>query len=156
RVLEELGAAHLRHALVRHDDGDVVRGEQLEPARAALGGENAEILAVVVAKGSQDVGFVVDDEHLEIVVVQCHGAAPYLPAFATLSSERACRVGTRIRTVVPAPGEVSSSIAPPCAVTTWWLIARPRPVPPPTSLVVKNGSKTRSTTSGGIPGPSSR
>ena len=27
RPLEELGAAHLRHALIRHDHGDVVRRE---------------------------------------------------------------------------------------------------------------------------------
>src|ERR1700682_3835313 len=32
---------------------------------------------------------------------------------------------------------------------------RPSPVPLPTSLVVKNGSKTRSRTSGGIPKPGS-
>src|SRR3954452_7174534 len=34
-------------------------------------------------------------------------------------------------------------------------VASPRPVPWPTSLVVKNGSKSRSRTSSGIPGPSS-
>ena len=31
--------------------------------------------------------------------------------------------------------------------------ARPSPVPSPSGLVVKNGSKTRGTTSAGIPGP---
>ncbi len=35
-------------------------------------------------------------------------------------------------------------------------MSRPSPVPSPTGLVVKNGSKTRSRTSGGTPGPVSR
>ena len=34
-----------------------------------------------------------------------------------------------------------------------WQIASPRPVPAPTSLVVKNGSNTRAWTSGVIPEP---
>src|SRR5437660_841280 len=34
-----------------------------------------------------------------------------------------------------------------------WQIDRPRPVPSPTSLVVKNGSKMRSRMAGSMPGP---
>src|SRR5207247_1385433 len=46
--------------------------------------------------------------------------------------------------------------APLRAASTPWLMASPSPVPPPTSLVVKNGSKMRPTTSGAMPTPSSR
>ena len=54
------------------------------------------------------------------------------------------------------PGSESSVSEPSWRSTTMRrAVARPRPVPCPTSLVVKNGSKTRSRTSGGIPGPSS-
>ena len=35
-------------------------------------------------------------------------------------------------------------MCPPCATMMLWLTARPKPVPLPPDLVVKNGSKTRS------------
>src|SRR5262249_10137727 len=107
-ALEELGTAHLRHALVRHDDGDVVLREQLEPARAALGREDVEVLAVVVAKGAQDVGLVVDDEHGKFVVVQRHGALSICPRLrrcqvtAPAGPARGC--GPWSRPPAPSPG----------------------------------------------------
>src|SRR4029450_6314254 len=154
-ALEELGAAHLWHALVGHDDGHVGSRQELQPARAALRGEDVELLPVVEAEGPQDVRLVIDDEHGIVVVVDGHGAASYPPALATLSRDL-CPAGMLISTVAPAPGVLSTSMRPPCAVTTWWLIASPRPVPRPTSFVVKNGSKMWSRTSGTMPGPSSR
>ena len=58
--------------------------------------------------------------------------------------------------VVPCPGVLSTVIAPPCSVMMPCTTARPKPVPSPTSLVVKNGSKMRSRTSGAMPCPVSR
>src|SRR3954447_9243778 len=52
------------------------------------------------------------------------------------------------------PGRDSTLMSPWCLFTTIRQeMSRPRPVPSPTALVVKNGSKIRPTTSGGIPGP---
>src|SRR6185312_11950879 len=46
---------------------------------------------------------------------------------------------------------------PPCCLTMMsWLIERPRPVPSPAGLVVKNGLKILSFKSGGMPVPLSR
>ena len=43
--------------------------------------------------------------------------------------------------VVPAPGPLSTAILPPCASMIPCVTAKPNPVPCPTSLEVKNGSK---------------
>src|SRR5262249_23343164 len=54
-------------------------------------------------------------------------------------------------------GCVSTSIVPPCCLTTMsWLIDSPSPVPSPAGFVVKNGLKIFSLTSGGMPVPLSR
>src|SRR5277367_4543682 len=58
---------------------------------------------------------------------------------------------------VNAPGSVSTSKVPPCCLTTMSKLKdRPRPVPSPAGLVVKNGSKIFALTSLGIPVPLSR
>src|SRR5262245_44911171 len=58
---------------------------------------------------------------------------------------------------VNSPGCVSTSIAPACCLTMMsWLMERPRPVPSPVGLVVKNGSNIFSFTSGMMPVPLSR
>ena len=54
---------------------------------------------------------------------------------------------------VPPPSRSSSSRWPPWSWTMPWTIARPMPEPRPTSLVVKNGSKMRARTGGGMPAP---
>ena len=56
----------------------------------------------------------------------------------------------------PCPGVLCTVTAPPWWVTMPWTTARPIPVPSPTPLVVKNGSKICSITPGGIPWPVSR
>ena len=62
--------------------------------------------------------------------------------------------GKSTRNVVPTPGADSDvDTRPPQVCTRCQTVARPRPVPRPTSLVVKNGSKMRSSTSRGIPTP---
>src|SRR6476659_5159362 len=53
------------------------------------------------------------------------------------------------------PGPSPTSIEPPAVVTRCLQTARPRPVPAPAALVVKNGSNTRARSGGGTPGPSS-
>ena len=65
--------------------------------------------------------------------------------------------GRTILISVNSPGCVSTSIDPPCCLTmTSWLMDRPSPVPSPAGLVVKNGLKIFSFTSGGMPVPLSR
>ena len=55
--------------------------------------------------------------------------------------------------VEPSPGVLSTLMAPPCLSMMEKQIERPSPVPTPTPLVVKPGSKIRACTSAGIPGP---
>jgi hypothetical protein len=58
---------------------------------------------------------------------------------------------------VNSPGSLSTSIEPACCLTMMsWLMERPRPVPSPVGLVVKNGLKIFSFTSGAMPVPLSR
>jgi hypothetical protein len=65
--------------------------------------------------------------------------------------------GNTILNSVKIPGSVSTSMLPPCCLTTMsWLIDRPSPVPSPEGLVVKNGLNIFSLTSSGIPMPLSR
>jgi hypothetical protein len=53
--------------------------------------------------------------------------------------------GSVKRKVVPAPGSLSTPMAPPFASTMPWAMARPRPAPPTVpSRVLQNRSKTRS------------
>ena len=61
--------------------------------------------------------------------------------------------GRRTVKRVPLPGSLSTRMWPPLWWTMPWTVARPRPVPLPRSLVVKNGSKRCSSTSGGMPVP---
>ncbi len=57
--------------------------------------------------------------------------------------------------VAPWPRAERKRILPPCSLMMPWQIDRPRPVPSPSALVVKKGSKTRACSSSGMPGPSS-
>ena len=61
--------------------------------------------------------------------------------------------GSQTWKVVPLPGWVFTWMKPPWLLTMPWTVERPRPVPWPMILVVKNGSKIRSTISGGMPLP---
>src|SRR5439155_21724240 len=72
---------------------------------------------------------------------------------AFLSAEAS---GRRMINVVPRPTPVSKAMVPPCLSTsTECAIAKPCPVPLPTPLVVKNGSKIRPRMPSGIPPPES-
>ena len=56
-------------------------------------------------------------------------------------------------TVVPRPISDSIFTVPPDCFANPYTMLRPRPVPRPPVFVVKNGSNTRATTSGGMPLP---
>ena len=61
--------------------------------------------------------------------------------------------GRMTRKRVPWPGMLSTSSRPPWSWTMPWVMLRPSPVPSPTPLVVKNGSKIWGRTSSGMPQP---
>ena len=61
--------------------------------------------------------------------------------------------GNSMVKVVPTPSSLSTVIVPPCSLTMPKLMAKPRPVPCPTSLVVKKGSKIRPRSSSRMPWP---
>src|SRR5512138_530627 len=64
-------------------------------------------------------------------------------------------VGKARVTVVPLPGVDSKERLPPCSLMMPAETERPRPVPPLSRLVVKNGSVRRDRCSGSMPTPSS-
>ena len=71
---------------------------------------------------------------------------------AVLPRRRPRRAGRETRNSVR-PGADSTSISASLWLTRRRTMSRPRPVPLPTGLVVKNGSKMRSRISAGMPGP---
>ena len=76
-----------------------------------------------------------------------------IDAVRDTAAGRTGAMGRVTRMVVPSPTLLSTAMAPPMLVTISWQTARPRPVPRPMGLVVKNGSKMRVRFSGGIPAP---
>jgi hypothetical protein len=56
-------------------------------------------------------------------------------------------------TVVPRPASDAMVTMPPDCFANPYTMLNPRPLPVPAVLVVKNGSNTRDTTSGGMPVP---
>src|SRR5213079_1818011 len=96
-----------------------------------------------LGKRLQQSRVVVDDENVQ----RCHGAEVYFVSGPAS--------GRWIRNVAPSPGVLATEIVPPCSLTIPYVMDRPRPVPFPTSLVVKNGSKILCSRPGGIPGPES-
>jgi hypothetical protein len=55
--------------------------------------------------------------------------------------------------VLPCSRMLCTSMAPPASATMAYTNDRPRPVPRPTSLVVKNGSKMRESVAASMPDP---
>src|SRR5271169_455859 len=98
------------------------------------------------------------DERFQIRLVVDHEdrrghATPPLPPPAAGIIAR----GNVTMNSVNTPGSVSTSKVPPCCLTTMSKLSdRPRPVPSPAGLVVKNGSKILARISPGIPVPLSR
>ena len=109
-----------------------------------------------VAQGPHQFDLVVHDEQAAARVCDWHGILPVgLVRSQVVSAARrhSCpvRTGRVTRTVVPSPDRLSISRVPWCCRTIRRQMARPRPVPFPSSLVVKNGSVTRLRCSGGMP-----
>src|SRR5690606_17747657 len=129
-----------RHALGHADVGDHVRkgvsALELLQGLAPVPG-HGDLVTVIGERA-------LDDEAQVVLVLHEQHVQRAHPASGT---------GRRITTVAPLPGELTSSTPPPDwdAKPNTWL--RPRPLPLPTSLVVKNGSKTRVWFSAGMPGP---
>jgi hypothetical protein len=63
--------------------------------------------------------------------------------------------GTPRRNLEPLPTSLSTVMVPPWAVTMTLQFERPSPIPRPTTLFVKKGSKIRSRRAGSMPVPSS-
>ena len=128
--------------------------------------------ATVVSQMTMSGAIVWESATAASAVAACDTCSPSSPAAArsTCASTRrlhdkrtpAPRLGERSRLgCVPAAsaesarptGESTSDSVPPCDDAMPSEIERPRPVPSPTSRVVKNGSKIRPRSSGLIPGP---
>ena len=61
--------------------------------------------------------------------------------------------GRKTRKMVPLPTTLSTAICPPDCVTMPYAVDKPRPVPLPATLVVKNGSKMRARVAASMPEP---
>ncbi|MFO0673827.1 MAG: hypothetical protein U0235_30110 [Polyangiaceae bacterium] len=70
------------------------------------------------------------------------GDAAAAGAAAAGTSRGLSAAGRSMKKVEPSPTALSNVIRPPSPRTTWAAVVSPRPVPTPTGLVVKNGSKT--------------
>src|SRR5688500_19790047 len=78
--------------------------------------------------------------------------APPTPPDAAASAG-ACMAGRQTVNVEPAPGALVTATRPPLCVTMPYTVDRPRPVPLPGPLVVKNGSNTRACVAASMPVP---
>src|SRR3954453_2384570 len=105
----------------------------------------AQVASKMLAEHALDIRFVIDDHNI--------GTQFESPAFFCNFVVR----GSVITNSVKTPGSVSTSILPPCCLTMMsCVIERPRPVPSPAGLVVKNGLNIFPLTSSGMPVPLSR
>src|SRR5205807_10092587 len=131
------------HALVGEHRGDSFAAQALERLLRAGEDLDPKFLPVGALKDESVLRFVVDvdDERLNCVA---HAAAPdcFLVAASGSSMRNAAPLGTSRRRKTP-----------PWRSTIMRDMVRPRPVPLPGALVVKNGSKMRSRASLGTPGP---
>src|SRR5262245_17933875 len=148
---QHLRPAHSRHVDVRQDQQGISDRlcalQRLRCGTCELHDEapGAHVAAELLAKQVFDVGFVVDKD------VGAQLLCP--PASACTGMTR----GNVMMNSVKEPGSVTTSIIPPCCFTMMsWLIDSPSPVPSPAGFVVKNGWKTFSLISGGMPIPLSR
>jgi hypothetical protein len=131
-VLAQLEAGHALHVEIGDDDVDIVLGQRRDRVRAAAERHDVEAALLEAELDEIDhLALVVDDKHFRHEV----------PA------------GRYTVNVEPLPGVETTSIHPPCSRTMPHVTLSPRPVPSPTSFVVKNGSKIRSRVASSIPVP---
>src|SRR5262249_8988206 len=143
-LLEQREPVHDRHLDVAHDRVVVDLPDPLERVRRRLRGVDLDPLRAEADRRRQRL------EERDVVVDEQDPRLVHRSGSSGLSPPEA---GTSTMNVAPPPGVGESEISPPCSLTMLYVIESPRPVPVPTSFVVKNGSKTREAMSAGIPGP---
>src|SRR5262249_27866346 len=132
-TVTEIDPARTAHVEIRHDDVEVVFRELIE---RLVGGHAIDDVDPALSKREHDGlthGLIVVDEQN-----RRHARSSF---------------GRCTRNVLPFPISDSTSMNPLCSVTMPYATDKPRPVPPPTSFVVKNGSKMRLRCSSEIPTP---
>src|SRR6266480_101577 len=141
---QERKTVHARHPDIGDDRVVVPGGDPLKRRRGRVGRVYRDPIHSEperLGKRLQQSRVVVDDEDVR----RCHGADVYFVSGPAS--------GSWIRNVAPSPGVLATEIVPPCSLTIPYVMDKPRPVPFPTSLVVKNGSKIRRSSPDGIPCP---
>src|SRR5436190_5799763 len=141
---QERKTVHARHPDIGDDRVVVPGGDPLERRCGRVGRVYRDPIHSEperLGKRLQQSRVVVDDEDVR----RCHGADVYFVSGPAS--------GRWIRNVAPSPGVLATEIVPPCSLTIPYVLDKPRPVPFPTSLVVKNGSKIRRSSPDGIPCP---
>src|SRR3989454_370256 len=139
---QERETVHARHPDIGDDRVVVAGGDPVERRHCRVGRVHRDPIHSEperLGKRLQQSRVVVDNENVQ----RCHGAE------VSLSAGK----GNWMRNVAPSPGVLTIEIVPPCSLTIPYVMDKPRPVPFPTSLVVKNGSKIRCSSPDGIPCP---
>ena len=150
---EQLDAGHSRHPLIRDDDVErsLLRADPRVVARRRV--FHPAFAAQRAREELDGAALVVHDENRRAARLHGFGSAP-----PGVRLSRAQRVGTRgelDRKQLPRPISLRTRRRPEWRATIPNEIARPSPVPRPTSFVVKNGSKIWSRRSAAMPQPSS-
>src|SRR4029450_1405367 len=87
-------------------------------------------------------------KRLEQPVVLVHDENPRVHSPASSASN-----GNSSSKIAPFPDRLRTVIWPPCSCTMLYAIESPRPLPEPSSFVLKNGSKMRCSGPGSMPAP---
>ena len=142
QLAQKLRAGHVRHALIDQEQRDrraaalqLARG--VERLRRRLRGDDPVVLTVALPQIALDRA-----QHFVIVVDGQDDGLGHQARDLSRLTRWSGDAGSVTQNSVP-PGPVCTSIAPWCRWTMRRAMSRPRPVPWPTSLVVKNGSKMR-------------
>src|SRR5215469_17629324 len=141
RKFEQLRAVHSRHTHVGYDYIVRLRLELLDCERGICDKRHLPFRAGAIQTAAQ-------------ALEKCRLIVNEQDLLHDLPPDARPPIGKRSIMRVPRPTKLSAASVPPCFSTTIErAIARPCPVPLPTSLVVKKGSKIRSRFSGGMPQP---
>ena len=163
-VIVELHAGAARHLEVGDDDREV--GLRRRAARESVGAVGRFVHLPSASREEAlerraNRRLVVDDQHAR-AAGRLRGVARTTPERwpDSASSMRAGALdrqddGEARAAAFRWPQRFSAVIRPPICCTMPSVTERPSPVPSPTGFVVKNGSKMRSITAGGMPGPES-
>src|ERR1700722_1460556 len=142
RFRQKLAAGQLGHPLVGQNYRDL-RVPQKLPRCGGVGADHHfEIVFQQIVDRFQNLRLIVHHEHSWFTHLRRHAVAPSELGIFKINS-------------VHSP-VLENSMEPSCACMIPYEMARPRPVPCPTGLVVKNGSKILFLISSGIPFPVSR